>query len=511
MNFQDLFRYKILIEIGDFEKDLASSLCIIIDDKDNTIWSTGSSAIALLKDNIVIIKSKLQFSMCLINEFEDFYWSEFSSSPNLYLIAQKGTIHKAFFKALSKNLFNLSSSIHHLITIDNHNNIFSDLKRLSEMFTTKHYDDPKLIINSFRDSFNQSSLGNMKLNIIGIALYLNQSKEIKAGDILPDPKYYEYSLAAYSPFISNSKGPNQRIKLKDNASNIDIITEIGIAKEVFIVPIYSPLGKLILLRDDETPIGSLTSLFLDIYINTFLINLFPSIASILVARNIIADLSLSLFDSILTSSVYIEILRDHLSKNDLSKAELNILDLMNEIKRMEVQVDQYISKIIPFPEISIYIDIQNLINDAIIENNLYDDNIKFDSYLEITKYLISFPINVKHFAMIKVIREILRNIIRYAYPNETKKDNRKVSISFINSDLWNTIIISDYGIGVNKEHLSDDIFSPGWKANNSSNGNGMGLAYAKYVIEKMHYGKLSASVTDGDKGLTMTIDLPSKA
>lgn len=103
---------------------------------------------------------------------------------------------------------------------------------------------------------------------------------------------------------------------------------------------------------------------------------------------------------------------------------------------------------------------------------------------------------------IRVVRALI-NIIENAIVVETKEDHKIIKIEFLGDEKELVIRVSDNGTGISKESLSK-IWEMGYSTNNTS---GMGLAFAKKVIED-HKGSVTIESEVGI-GTRVSIVLPS--
>ena len=107
----------------------------------------------------------------------------------------------------------------------------------------------------------------------------------------------------------------------------------------------------------------------------------------------------------------------------------------------------------------------------------------------------------------RALDNIISNAIYHLYQknNETKKYQPKLSISTQNKSNSIEIKIRDNGIGIPSSNL-DQIFQIFWTSKTAPEGLGLGLHFAKELIEK-HSGEISATSIEGEY-TELTVTLP---
>jgi signal transduction histidine kinase len=142
--------------------------------------------------------------------------------------------------------------------------------------------------------------------------------------------------------------------------------------------------------------------------------------------------------------------------------------------------------------------------------------------------------------VVAALFQILLNITQHAYPDDinTGKE-KKILIASKHVNEYVELTITDYGKGLNNNTIENEtkntmvdkntmehementmednninfIFEPGWKENPSSVKAGLGLAFARYIIQDLHEGSINAFInrnntTGNNEGLSITITLP---
>lgn len=101
-----------------------------------------------------------------------------------------------------------------------------------------------------------------------------------------------------------------------------------------------------------------------------------------------------------------------------------------------------------------------------------------------------------------IIRNLLSNALRYGYGKGSPK---KIDVTGKVDSTGLTIHIRDYGPGIAMEH-HDNIFKMFYRANESSDGTGLGLYIVKETIEKMGG---SVQMDTSDKGTRFSLFIPN--
>ena len=106
----------------------------------------------------------------------------------------------------------------------------------------------------------------------------------------------------------------------------------------------------------------------------------------------------------------------------------------------------------------------------------------------------------------KAISNVLINAIRYSSENTT------IHLNVIEDKNEINVIITDQGIGIEKEHLPfifNDFFVVNTYSNDTKKCIGLGLPITKRILE-IHKGKITVE-SQIEKGSTFTITLPKKS
>ena len=99
-----------------------------------------------------------------------------------------------------------------------------------------------------------------------------------------------------------------------------------------------------------------------------------------------------------------------------------------------------------------------------------------------------------------IINNLFSNAIKYADP---EKERKWISVNFKmhENDGWE-LSVEDNGLGIGQEHL-DEIFDMFYRANETSDGSGLGLYITKETINKLN-GAITVNSEIG-KGTTMRL------
>jgi signal transduction histidine kinase len=518
-------------ELNDYCPDITSGACAVMDNEDNVLWPKETSDLLyhLCNKFSTSIKRDIGISTDILFGYSDnLVWSKFSNDPRLFIIAEKESISQLSFKAISKNLSKTVDMEHDIKSIGNYNNFFSDLNE-SKKIAISGNDGPQAILNTCWSFIEKNNvLKNLNINAKGMAIYLheqNTSEEISGSQ--PSDSYREiYVRKAFALKSPDRKIPKS-IKINMPFPDKSFEQYIDDSNFAYIVPFASPKGMLSLFMDDDASLKSLTSsheVMLDAYFNVIIIKLFPSITSIRIAREFAVELALNLFNSVATTGILLDSLSSQLLSKDDKRAPTTLSNIQKELLVMDGMIAKYAQDLIPFPEENTVVDIKDIVRDAIRENQL-------DDYLKIDRArLKSCPLKIYKMSMTSVVREMLRNVFFHAYKKEETIDVKKVIIFSEENDHKKCIFsIVDFGNGINQENMEMDIFAPGWKSDSNSKGAGMGLTYAKYVVEEIHHGSIRAlptianlpdfikdslssnkdSLNSGERGLTIRIELPT--
>ena len=123
------------------------------------------------------------------------------------------------------------------------------------------------------------------------------------------------------------------------------------------------------------------------------------------------------------------------------------------------------------------------------------------SQRNITFNILVYPENLSLSADIKLVEQVLINLIKNAIESFESNRNKFISLKAqINSNGKISISVSDNGKGID-ESIIDDIFIPFFTT--KKEGSGVGLSFSKQVM-RMHDGEINAK-TEPDKGSVFTL------
>ena len=195
---------------------------------------------------------------------------------------------------------------------------------------------------------------------------------------------------------------------------------------------------------------------------------------------------------------------------DLAKGN----DSMDEIKEMLGMMDKSIMKLDNFiqsihdyynmnrGELQIVeIDFQTLVTDL---KDIYDisgktGNVQFDVQINQAE-----PFRSDDMSLRIILNNLLSNAFKYQRRSEASK---KVLLSIDVNKGVTTIVVSDNGIGVDPEHVSE-IFNMFYRATTEEVGSGFGLYNVKDALSKLK-GEIKV-VSSLNEGSTFTVTIPTK-
>ena len=146
------------------------------------------------------------------------------------------------------------------------------------------------------------------------------------------------------------------------------------------------------------------------------------------------------------------------------------------------------------------VDFEQLIQ-TILENQKFTKNAQLIQFSKKIKQEGLFITDEKRLK--SILANIVSNSIKYA---DLEKTNPKIDIEIYSDRNKDEIIISDNGIGIEKE-MQSKIFNMFYRANATEPGTGLGLYIAKETIEVLN-GTIKIDSTLGD-GTTCIINLVS--
>ena len=194
---------------------------------------------------------------------------------------------------------------------------------------------------------------------------------------------------------------------------------------------------------------------------------------------------------------------------ELSKTEENLetLNHYNKLKAESLQkLDVYINDVLDYSRnqrmrlSNDEVDFEQLI-DTILENQKFTKNaqlILFSKKINQEGLFITDEKRLK-----SILANIVSNSIKYA---DLEKTNPKINIEIYSDRNKAEIIISDNGIGIEKE-MQSKIFNMFYRANATEPGTGLGLYIAKETIEVLN-GTIKIDSALGE-GTTCIINLVS--
>ena len=150
-------------------------------------------------------------------------------------------------------------------------------------------------------------------------------------------------------------------------------------------------------------------------------------------------------------------------------------------------------------------DFKDIVN--ILSETMEKEIRRLDRNIELVINIEENFYTVKHYYLMSIFRNLIMNSID-AIP-DTQKDG-KISISHRIDNDQHIFIVSDNGLGIDKEGLKH-IFSPGFSTkinyNTGEINRGLGLAIVKYIVEDQLEGIINVSSTEG-KGTRFYIYIP---
>ena len=150
-------------------------------------------------------------------------------------------------------------------------------------------------------------------------------------------------------------------------------------------------------------------------------------------------------------------------------------------------------------------DFKDIVN--ILSETMEKEIRRLDRNIELVVNIEKNFYTAKHYYLMSIFRNLIMNSID-AIP-DTQQDG-KISISHRIDNDQHIFIVSDNGLGIDKEGLKH-IFSPGFSTkinyNTGEINRGLGLAIVKYIVEDQLEGIINVSSTEG-KGTRFYIYIP---
>jgi ligand-binding sensor domain-containing protein len=157
---------------------------------------------------------------------------------------------------------------------------------------------------------------------------------------------------------------------------------------------------------------------------------------------------------------------DHILKST-TKLDLLLQDLLTitKIKQSPVKLEK--------------INFKELVNEVLLNFQNFPGYEKMEFYLDIKETL---PLMSDRSLLFSIIQNLVENAIKYM--DESKPDNI-LKMEFVISAKGTDIIFNDNGIGIPADFVKN-IFDMFFKANESSNGTGLGLYIVKTSVDKLN-------------------------
>jgi signal transduction histidine kinase len=157
---------------------------------------------------------------------------------------------------------------------------------------------------------------------------------------------------------------------------------------------------------------------------------------------------------------------DHILKST-TKLDLLLQDLLTitKIKQSSVKLEK--------------INFKELVNEVLLNFQNFPGYEKMEFYLDIKETL---PLMSDRSLLFSIIQNLVENAIKYM--DESKPDNI-LKMEFVISAKGTDIIFNDNGIGIPADFVKN-IFDMFFKANESSNGTGLGLYIVKTSVDKLN-------------------------
>lgn len=259
-----------------------------------------------------------------------------------------------------------------------------------------------------------------------------------------------------------------------------------------LITVYMDMHNKIGLIEEEEGI-----LFL--YLKMLSLFLYPLAVSNLnrtLGQNLVTGLSMELIDPVSCSSLLVKDILKGLNKPYNTENLVNTtLEIEKELERIENRIKFYLESSLLLEKDKKWIDLKEVLNEA---------------YHRVPQLRQNFLINdegLKNIDPVCTYKNILTstfiqffiNIVQHAVKGK-KQEKITISIVIDEEDKGEMvqIIISDNGQSIRK-NMQDKLelfLEPGYKLNPDFPGKGMGLSYARYVIEKLLGGTIKLKLTD---------------
>jgi len=118
------------------------------------------------------------------------------------------------------------------------------------------------------------------------------------------------------------------------------------------------------------------------------------------------------------------------------------------------------------------------------------------------------PVRGDRSQLLQVVDNLLSNAVRYG----STGPGSKVRLSATRTDGWVTLTVTDYGLGIPREHLprvTERFYRVDPARSRESGGTGLGLAIVKHIVER-HRGTLDIKSIVGE-GTSVSVRLPAAA
>jgi len=118
------------------------------------------------------------------------------------------------------------------------------------------------------------------------------------------------------------------------------------------------------------------------------------------------------------------------------------------------------------------------------------------------------PVRGDRSQLLQVVDNLLSNAVRYG----STGSGSKVRLSATRTDGWVTLTVTDYGLGIPREHLprvTERFYRVDPARSRESGGTGLGLAIVKHIVER-HRGTLDIKSIVGE-GTSVSVRLPAAA